>query len=994
MPTPTRLVTLLLYLIVVLLYLIVAVCAFGQTTTATIQGLVLDSTGAVVPGASVTITNQQTVLRQNVVTDARGEFTVTFLPTGSYAVSIGMQGFKSYSEMGITLVAGQEYRRNFTLALGTTGEAVTVSGQAPLVNAVTAEQDFNLTEQKVRELPLVRRDLSNLLALAAGVTSGTDVGVSMNGLPPRGFLFTIDGVNASGDPELRSLGMYQDFNYIKGVTIEAVEQVQIAKNIFSAEIANTVGGNVNLITKSGTNQFHGSTFWNYQAGGLNARNQFSLVRPSLVFHQFGGSLGGPIIHEKMFFFAAFEGYRLTSQGTVTGNVPSAELRALTIKAIPNSKTIFDLYPLPTATPAPGADIGFYQGVGASLASDNHGIARWDWNLTPTNLLNVRYTAGRPDRLSPRVVSANSQTQAGISDNIAATFTHVTPHWSTESRLGFNKDDLTRIDGLWNLGISSIAGPGFSDAGGGLFLKSGSTTTVDQSVAITKGRHSIKLGGNYQLLYVRRTDTSVPAFTYTVRADLLANSPVSATYRVGVKPWEMTAWQLGGFFQDDIKISRRLIINAGLRYDYYAVPRERDGRIFNRNGPFGSYRDPNSPWNADHKDFSPRIGLALRLDNSGKTVLRSGYGIFFSRQNLFTGAVEIVKDAVDLPFTLSFSRAELQRFNLNYGDPNSKAVAQFQGTGIIADNAIDPNWRNPYSQQWTLGVQRQLSANFLLDVAYVGSHALRLPYDPETNRVDRVTGLRPVAGFGAFNYYQTTDSSAYSSLQASLQKRLSRDLAFDVAYTWASNTAYFRGDMHCCGGGEQAQELNDLRSNHGPTTFFVRHVFRANWVYELPFARWRASGGRGSQLLLGGWQVSGIYTAQTGMSLPIVQSSAEAGSRPDYIGGDPILFSGLQYLNPAAFAKVPVNAVSKATTRPGTLGHRAVFGPGWWNPDLALSKRLRFSERWNLQLRADMFNAFNHTNFDSVVTGITSAAFGQFTSTKGARVMQLNARFQF
>ena len=637
------------------------------------------------------------------------------------------------------------------------------------------------------------------------------------------------------------------------------------------------------------------------------------MRPSLVFHQFGGSVGGPVIHDKMFFFAAFEGYRLTSQGTVTGNVPSPELRALTIQAIPASKPLFALYPVPTVTPAAGADIGFYQGVGASLASDNHGIARWDWNLSSTNLLNVRYTAGRPDRLSPRVVLANSQTQTGISDNIAGTFTHVTPHWSSETRFGFNKDDLTRTDGLWNLGISTISGPGFSDGGAGLFLKSGSTTTLDQSVAMTKGRHSIKLGGNYQLLYVRRTDTSSPAFSYTARADLLANSPVSATYRVGVKPWQMTAWQLGGFFQDDIKISRRLIINVGMRYDYYAVPRERDGRIFNRDGPFGPYRDPNSPWNADYKNISPRFGMALRLDDSGKTVLRGGYGIFFSRQNLFTGAVEIVKDAVNLPFSIGFSRAELQRFGLNYGDPNSKAVAQFQGGGLIADNMIDPSWRNPYSQQWTLGIQRQLSANFLLDVAYVGSHALRLPYDPENNRVDRVTGLRPVAGFGAFNYYQTTDSSNYNSLQTSVQKRLSRDLTFDGAYTWASNTGYFRGDMHCCGGGEQAQELNDLRSNHGPTTFFVRHVFRANWVYELPFSRMRPSRSRASQLLLGGWQVSGIYTAQTGMSLPIVQSSAEAGSRPDYAGGNPILFSGLQYLNRAAFALVPVSAVSRATT---------------------------------------------------------------------------------
>ncbi|HTM50772.1 MAG TPA: hypothetical protein VL285_18885 [Bryobacteraceae bacterium] len=167
-----------------------------------------------------------------------------------------------------------------------------------------------------------------------------------HGLPPRGFLFTIDGVNASGDPELRSLGIYQDFNYIKGSPSRRSSRCKIAKNIFSAEIANTIGGHLNLITKGGSNQYHGSTFWNYQAGGPNARNQFSLVRPSLVFHQFGGSVDSPVIHDKMFFFAAFEGYRLTSQGTVTRNVPSPELRALNDSGRPRFEAA--IRPLPSS----------------------------------------------------------------------------------------------------------------------------------------------------------------------------------------------------------------------------------------------------------------------------------------------------------------------------------------------------------------------------------------------------------------------------------------------------------------------------------------------------------------------------------------------------------------------------------------------------------------------------------------------------------------------
>lgn len=981
----------------VLLLLVFAVAGRAQVTTATIEGLILDPSAAVIPGASVTVASEGTVLKRTELTNNRGEFTFAFLPPGAYTITVDATGFKIYRQTGLELVAGQNVRRDFKLEIGAAGEQVTVTAETPLVNAVSAEQDVNLTETAVRELPLARRDIRNILNLGTGISAGTDVGVSMNGLPPRGFLFTIDGVNAAGNSELRSLGLYQDFNIIKGVSIEAVEQVQVARGLFSADVANTVGGNVNLITKRGTNGYHGSVFENYQAGGFNARNQFATTPESLVFHQFGGSFGGPIRKDSMFFFGAFEGYRLTAQRALTGYTPTQEFRNQVIQANPAMKAGFDYLPLPTDPYTAGAQVGFYRGRGAAKQIENHATARWDWNVTATNLLSVRYKRGRPDVISPSGIPDNPQDQKGMDESVVASYIHVSPTWSSETRGGFNRDDMTRVNNFYNLGVVRFAGQSISMGSGEILAMSGSTSTIDQNFALMRGRHSFKLGGTFQLLFARRFAEATPLYSYLANTDMIAGNPYQGDYRFPVNWYQMHTWQLGGYIQDDMKISRRLTLNLGLRYDYWSVPKERDNRIFNHAYPGGPLVPPDQIWVAQYMNFSPRFGLAWRLDEQGKTVLRTGYGIFMSAQNLFSGTVETIRNGPNVPTTASLSRAELQTYKLNYPDPSAKALAAMKLSPINSDQTIDTHYENPYSQQWTLGIQRQLTRAMVLDVAYVGSHALNLPHSRNFNRVDRVTGVRTIAGFGDFVYYSSNDSSYYDALQTSLQKRFSNNLMFDVTYTWASNMAYFRGDMHCCGGGEQEQDLNNLAANKGPTTFFVRHVFRTSWIYELPFARLIAGRGRVAELALGGWQVSGILLAQSGESFSVSQTSA-VNARPDVI--DPANVYGtnwwtdLQYLNKAAFAKVPVNSVSKATVRPGNVGHRSLFLPGYWNPDLSLSKRFRFTERVNLQFRADMFNAFNMTFFSGLSTGIDSSTFGRFTGSRGARVVQFNFRLQF
>jgi hypothetical protein len=971
----------------------------AQVTTATIEGLVLDPGGLGVPGAEVSLLNQNTGLRRSTVSEERGQFTFTLLPPGVYTVGIEMPGFKSYREVDLPLVVGQRLRRNFRLDLGEVTETVTVMSETPLLRTGSAEESFDLTAFELKELPVLRRDITNILSLGTGVTSQRDVGVSLHGLPPRGFLFTIDGINAAGDPELRSLGMYQDFNIVKGVSLEAVEQVQVAKGIMSADVANAVGGNVNLITKGGTNDYRGSVFWNYQTGGLNARYQFAPEPESLVFHQFGGSVGGPIKKDSMFFFGAFEGYRLTSEQSVTAVFPTQVYRDQIVAANPEMRTALQLLPLPTDPTDPGALTGRYRGRHARTERENHSVVRWDWNATAENLFSARYKRGRPNTSTPRAVPENPQLYIGVDESIVASFIHSRSTWTSETRGGYNYADIDRIDNLYNVGVTTFSDPSFSFGPRRLFGKEGSTTTIDQNFSLIRGRHTLKFGGTYQLTKVGRVDEETPNYAYASAADLFAGSPLSASYRFRVEPWWMTASQVGGFIHDDIKVSPKLILNVGLRYDYYGVPRERDNRMFNRDGPGGDYRPPDSAWNASYKDVSPRIGLAYTFGDSGKTVIRTGYGIYFSRQNLFSGPVEIVKNLdPTLPVTATFSRAELSAYGLNYPDGNSVAQEYLTASPLKADLTIDPNWRNPYSQQWTLGIQRQLSGTMAWDVAYVGNHALRLPYSPNWNIIDRETGLRPIQGFGQFAYYQSADSSTYNALQTSLNKRFSRGLAYDVSYTYSSNMAYFRGDMHCCGAAEAPQDLNDLAANKGPTTFHIRHRFSTNWIYQLPFERLLDSNNRIARLLVNGWQIGGVLTAQSGQSFNLSQTSAVL-ARPDVVKPNEVYVTnwrsgGLQYLNREAFEPVPLHPVTRAAIRPGNVGHRAHFFPGWSSWDLSLSKSFGITENVNMQFRVDAFNAFNSTHFSSIQTSVNHGEFGRFTASRGARVVQLNFRLVF
>jgi len=970
----------------------------SQITTATIYGTVLDSSGAPIAGARVATTDELTGRAFSVQTGATGDFTLAFVPVGKYSITGEAAGFKIEKRSNIQLSAGQKLGLVIKLQVGAITESIEVKAETPLINTISGEQQSVMaTGLEVSELPVSRRDWTGLLRLGTGVVQGgrQGIGLSMNGLPPTAFRLTVDGTDSEGDAETPSLSMFGNFNYVKGVSLEAIAEVGVTRGIMPAEIANTMSGNVNLITRSGTNEFHGSLFLNNQTENGNARNQFLTSKVPLVFNQFGGSLGGPIVRNKAFFFAVYEGYRESAFRALNGNVPSEEFRQQALAAVPSYKPYFDLFPLPTSPTAPGAVTGFFQGAGSMVARDNHVTARGDYSLTPANLITGRYTRGRPHRQTPRVQSGNPQTFEGANEAGTLTWFNSRTSWVSEFRLGYNRNEATRLDGIYALGVPGITCClGFGTTGETVF-KGGSTKSFEEIVGLRRGRHSLKFGGLFLRRLAGRENIEMPEIRYATRDDFLGNRPSLAQVTWGVDDFVVRNWQLGFFLQDDIKVRNNLTVNMGLRYDYLAVPSERDKRLFNRSAPlgFGPLRDPASIWDADYINFSPRLGFAWTIGSGAKTVVRGGAGYFHNPRPLFDNAVELIRNALDEPRRYVFNIQEIGAFNLRYPITNEATLPLVRSPNFPwSGDTIDTNFPMPYSIQWTLTVGHQLTSSVALETGYVGNRGLRINYVRWLNQVDRRSGTRPVEGFGSFRFTDGSDSSHYHSWQTSVRKRHSRGLLLNFHYTWSSTISYSSSDFQF---GQTPQDVNNIRAEKGPAPTDVRHVIASDFLYELPFAGIGWSG-RHARLLLGGFQIGGVLMARTGAPFNVTQGSALVDSRPDYVQGSPY-FPGyrntLQFLNPRAFAAVPVVAASGATERPGTLGRNALRSPGAWTVDLALSKRLQFSERLNLQIRADAFNAFNHTSLAGVSSDINAGNFGRVTSAT-ARVVQFNARLTF
>jgi outer membrane receptor protein involved in Fe transport len=1025
----------------------------AQVTTGSLYGTVTDASSSAVPGASITLTHNDTGTASTSTSGAGGEFGFEFLRIGGYTLVIEKPGFKKLEAKSINVSAGQSIRDRYTLDIGAVSETVSVEATAPLVSTASSEQTQIFDSQKVTELPLGRRNVSGVLRLAPGIDIGTGRSPRINGMGASGTGVSVDGTDANSNPEQRSISQYGGRNYIDVMSIDAVQEVQVVRGILPAEYGGVVGGQVNLISKSGSNAFHGSVFENYQSHVLNARNPFvaardatgkEIPRPRTVFNQFGGSAGGKIIRDKLFVFGAYEGYRESASRRVNGTMPTASYRAEILRAYssPAMKALLDTLPLPNVPV--NTDIGNFEGIRNSLSSDNHLLLKGDYRITPSSNFAVTYTRLRPYGLDPNVVQANDRTYNYTTDRFTGNYTAAFRTWTSESRFGFNANAMARLDNYYTLkdptnptesfqwarslprlGIGGSSG--FSVNSAEIWDMDGQTYNFDQKIAHVQGRHTLKFGGHYGFNGGFRSNPENPNITFQDKADFLANIPNQVTPTFGSPSFTAHMYELGFFAQDDWRVTDRLVLNLGLRYDFYSKMVARPtGDIavgfYNLTPPtdwskfdFGKTLDPEHPYNNDAGiNLGPRLGFAYRLDNAGKTVVRGGFGVLFSPQ-----MPAVVRQSVanpNIPFRVSWSLTEASALGLKWPafTDDLAAIVERQAANSTVKfpfSAINPNLQNPYAMHYQFNIQRELTQSLMFETGYVGVRGVKFILHRRPNLPDRLTGIRPNPNlvFGGY-YVDNSQNSVYNAWQSSIRQRFSHHLMFEGHYTWSKGLGITGSDIGAYYGSDNdqvnIQEFNNPRADRGPNQGDARHRFVADWVYEVP----AFTNNRFVRGVVGGWEASGILNARTGDRLIITENCASNWHcRPDYAGGNTITESWqqasttrcntgarctVQYLNRAAFTLVPVDPNTRIAIRPGNLGNGAVRGPGSWTIDLNFSRNFKLTERVKLQIRADMFNLLNHVNLNNPSTGANGATFGEINGAGAMRVIQLNSRLQW
>ena len=1029
------------------LLLLIGVLALGapvdaQVTTATLVGLVRDSTGAVVPGASVIATHQGTGVPRETATDERGEFVMSALPSGPYAVRIALAGFKTYTREGIQLGSGQTVRQGYELELGTVEESVTVAGEAPLIDSATSSQATTLGTQEVRELPVNRRNIANLLSLAPGVNMDSG-DVQMSGVAGGGTGITVDGTEANSSPEERSLNQYGSQNQISVMSIDSIAEVQIIKGVLPAEYGGVAGGQVNMISRSGTNAFHGSVFYNLQNEKFNARSFFSTSdKPVGTFNQYGGTLGGPVLRNRLFFFTTYEGYYEDRQVILTGNVPYQHVRDALERALPfpETKIMLDTLPLPSEPIVSTSGVvdpnrGLYRGVHTQFRKENHVVAKGDLALFNGANVATTYTRLRPYAVTPRinVNGSNDRYFPSEQDRIASQFVAAKGPWVFESRFGWNRTYLPRLDEFFNVRDPRPNAPAeilaygravpfinitnvFSGPSSEVLELSNRTLSFDQKFSRVVDRHLVKTGFRWIRDTGNKLTTQNPQFQYQTLADALANIPQSINATFGTPRYQSHLMELGAFIQDDWRLGSNLVLNLGLRYDYYhpidvypttSVPAE----AVNLAPPtdlrkldFGPPLDPKRPYEPAH-NIGPRAGFAWTLDDE-KTVIRGGLGYLYS-PHLFATVRQITGDP-NAAFRTLWNRTEVAARQLKWpiynDDLRSVVIAENAGRKSIF-SVIDPNIQAPYTIQSMLSLQRAIGRSMSLEVGYIRTNGNDFPLQLQfAKAIDRVTGARPNPALGAPGgyYVNSAQTMRYNGLQTAFSKRFSNRYSFELNHTVGKGVATQGGDIasYITADIGNTQDFWDPEFDRGPTEDDVRHRVTGTAIYELP--------GFDSQpaivrTLAGGWQVSGIFSARTGEVLAITQPSGIPGSRPDLVAGvNPVLddwksscdAGGCNYLNVNAFALVPVSSATNATLRPGTYIVGDARGPARWDLHATIARNFAVGQGRRLQVRVDMFSALNKQNWANPSSAINASDFGRIRSADGNRAMQIGGRFTF
>ena len=1072
-------------------FLLSAGALHAQQDTATLTGDVRDETGAGVPQASVLVTNVATNIPLRTDTNARGSYTLPGLKPGPYQVTVEKQGFQKAVRSGITLQVNQVARIDVALQLGSLESVVEVTAATSLLETETSSRGSVIDQKKIVELPLNGRDYNQLALLSPGVLAGTprlaSIGfkgaLNVNGNRVFMNAFLLDGVdNTSYSNSFRG-----DNVQVVQPSVEALQEFKIQTNAYGAEFGRSAGAVINATIRSGTNEFKGTVYEFLRNDAFDATNFFAKLagqeKPLRRRNQFGVAFGGPIVKDRTFFFADYEGLREREGIVRFSTVPTAAQKQgifstpvfdpfnnrapfpnNTIPANrfdPVGASIVALFPDPNL---PGTSNNYVSTPVTTIRSDQFDV-RLDhqWNSNVSTFARYSFVDSSLFRPAPMpgLAEGSFNDAFGTSDNrsqglVVGANWIIGPRMVADVRLGHSRGDFYvyppnfGTDGAAEVGLKNV--PNDPDIIGGVpkvnlqgYSAFGRHTSTPQfqtprsynfkaSVSNSQGRHFMKYG--VELLFVstkiRDINALIGTMTYAdnifsgrALGDLLLGLPAqlvltsNSVFDQGQNVYALYA-------QDDFKVTPKLTLNYGLRYEYGTPPVEKDNQLANFDPTTGTYvlatdggLFERALIHPDGNNFGPRVGFAWSL--AERWVVRGAYGMFYNHTNR-QGREGLL--GFNPPFLVDNTIAVLGNnqtaanaiFRLQDGYPAGLLdVNRLAPT--VGRRAQDMNQRTPYIQQWNLGFEREILRDLVLDVAYVGNKGTQLPGFRNINQRVVVigstgaatAGARPYPQFGDIQYLENRVSSDYHALQVRLEKRYADGLTFLASYTWGKALTGAPDHLSTSGAGagvdvgtfREPQNPNNLAAERGLAEFDIKHRGVLSYIWEIPFGRDRRFGSDAGGLVdavLGGWNISGIHTFQSGLGLSAVQTGGgvlnlggERRGRPNRVGDPEGPKTIDEWFNKAAFSPTdPTRGIVF-----GDSGVGVMRGPALVNFDFTLSKNFRLGARRSLQFRTELFNAFNHTNLGVPDLNIASNAFGQIrTTSTPARIIQFGVKLYF
>ncbi|MFY9560699.1 MAG: TonB-dependent receptor [Terriglobales bacterium] len=1026
---------------VFLLVVLLAVPAVGQSFRGGIVGTIADASGASVAGAKVTATNTGTGLVREGTSDADGNYTFTELPLGTYSITATKQGFRTQTATNIQVGVEGPQRANLTLTPGRVDEVVEVQADVPLVETSSNTLGGTLQAEDFKELPVNGRDFMKMLTAVPGANadpssvndSPGSFGVfSVNGNRGRSNNFLLDGTDMNdgfrNDNAINEGGVFGIPATL--LPVDAIEQMAILNNT-EAEYGRNSGSIVNIVTKSGTNRLHGSVFEYFRNNALDARNFFNAKPdPQNAFrnNQFGGSLGGPIIKDKTFFMVAYEGQREAVGFPSPATIPSQAQVDTAIAKFgginPIIQNILNTNPW-GVLPATGnnSDGSFTEEVNAPSTNRLDSlITKIDQHIGHDDLLTGRYYFGDSSQSAPLAIVGGNvlpgfntvvPTRVQV---VSLSYTHViSPRLLAEFRGGWNRfaESFAAQDVKTDpasLGLNT-ANPNFTSRDFGLPVisvddfaglganKSNPRGRVDSNLqylnnfSYNRGSHTWKFGYEFRRTSVNQyfdLNHRGKLFFDTLDDFIAGDLTGGGSQTQGDSRRHTYQNNHAVYLQDNFRLSHRLTLNYGVRWDYYGVIGEKDNLFSildssNNIVQVGAGGGPSSLYPKDYNNFSPRVGIAYDVFGTGKTVVRAGYGFAYDAfsQDFFAGQIPytssnagpVFNDVGPRPISYGSAATDaLQPVACGTGTipiPGSALCAApvYGGFGASDVFTVDQGLRTPYVQNYNLNIEQQLAPKTAISVAYVGSAGRKLFRFNDINQGDPATGIRPLpAQYYYVLNFQSTAISNYHSLQARLNVRDLHGFTSAVNYTYSHSIDTASDGQDYAPFQSQPDNSFNIRNERSNSGFDVRQRFSWLWNYRIPEAH-------SMHVLTGGWSVSGVVSLATGMPFTVMDynnfnNTGEFYERPDLVGNP---FAGTSspanFLNLSAFG-APCNWNTSLgdcdPTTPnfhfGSSPRNKFYGPHYRNFDFSLTKDTKLAERVSMQLRADFFNILNHPNF--------------------------------